>query len=321
MWMDADAVITNFDKAAHELLDQAAPAQDLLICRDLSVPREKPTCAPVCLNTGTFILRNTEWSRRFLDRWWQSANEHPDLAFGGSHEEAALARLYSTGWEGIRDKTNVFGATAFNSAPPFLADHPADQLVLHASGEPSAVRSLVFGHIAQSLSSPAGASSTGLSLYMASLLPELSSLVRRGYEDAHAEDPNDPKVMTVLASLVRDSGEAGSLGRAGGLLKRAMEATPEDANAAVTYGAFAAQYMGEWCGARDAFMAAMRLQPGSETTAQLLRGAVEGCNKAAKKRSSKRGTVVYILAGLVVAAVMALVVCGGGDAPKAKKNK
>jgi hypothetical protein len=64
MWLDADAIFTNFDFAAHMLLHsslQPDPEQqesDLLICRDLSVPREKPTCAPICLNTGTATIES-----------------------------------------------------------------------------------------------------------------------------------------------------------------------------------------------------------------------------------------------------------------------
>eukprot|EP00285_Hemiselmis_virescens_P012759 CAMPEP_0173396756 /NCGR_PEP_ID=MMETSP1356-20130122/36467_1 /TAXON_ID=77927 ORGANISM="Hemiselmis virescens, Strain PCC157" /NCGR_SAMPLE_ID=MMETSP1356 /ASSEMBLY_ACC=CAM_ASM_000847 /LENGTH=342 /DNA_ID=CAMNT_0014355857 /DNA_START=41 /DNA_END=1066 /DNA_ORIENTATION=+ len=275
MWIDADAAFTNFAAAAHELLDQAAPSEDLLICRDLSVPREKPTCAPICLNTGAFLLRNTEWSRQLVEHWWGALRDHPALAFGGDHEEAMLAQLYGTGWSGMRDKTKVFGATAFNSVPPFLADHAPEQLVMHASGEPSAVRSLIFGRIASTL---APSPSDGLPwLDIAPLLPKLHPLVRQGYEAAHAKNPDDPKVASVLASLVSESKEEGSAARARELLRQAMRLSPTDANLAVTYGSYAAKHMDDWCDAAAAFVAAVRLQPDSETSAQLLRGANQKC--------------------------------------------
>lgn len=255
MWLDADAVFSNFDFAAHSLLStsiqeqqkQGTPEQpDLMICRDLSVPRDKPTCTPICLNTGTFLLRKTPWSVSFLDVWWNMVGptKQPYLAWGLNHEESALATLYGEGWGGMRNRTQVFRATAFNSVPPFHLGHEALQPVMHAAGEPAQVRELAFMSLAAALSD-----STGVwTLDIEGVLPKLGDSVAAGYEAAHEADPTNADVATALGSMVRErnsrgEGRAseGEANRARQLLREAMRLAPEDVEKAVAYGSLAAQ--------------------------------------------------------------------------------
>ena len=56
MWSDVDSLITNPAIALEHLVDQPA---DLLITRD-----------HIGVNSGSFLLRNTAWSRSFLDALW-----------------------------------------------------------------------------------------------------------------------------------------------------------------------------------------------------------------------------------------------------------
>ena len=77
LWMDSDAVFTHFDfsvlNLAQQMLDKGA---HIAVCKDLSVPKEtsRQTCGPLCLNTGTLMLRNSEWTRSLLMSWWQAAD-------------------------------------------------------------------------------------------------------------------------------------------------------------------------------------------------------------------------------------------------------
>jgi hypothetical protein len=77
LWMDSDAVFTNFNfsllNLAQQMLDKGA---HIAVCKDLSVPKEtsRQTCGPLCLNTGTLMLRNSEWTRSLLVSWWQAAD-------------------------------------------------------------------------------------------------------------------------------------------------------------------------------------------------------------------------------------------------------
>lgn len=63
MWSDADSLITNPALRLEPLVDQPA---DLLI-----------TCDHNGVNTGSFLLRNCAWSRRFLEELWELP-AHPD---------------------------------------------------------------------------------------------------------------------------------------------------------------------------------------------------------------------------------------------------
>jgi hypothetical protein len=188
--------------------------------------------------TGTFLIRNTAWSRALLEQWWSvpSSND-PNLAWGANHEESALAILYGQGWGGLRNHTQVFRPTAFNSVPPFHHAHDPSQPIMHAAGEPRQVRDLVFQHLATTAmskqSSPMPLSSSGRGddsvwgIDIASALPLLGGMVERGYEDAHEADPKDAEVASTLASILRGRaaegrGDESDEERARLLLKDAM---------------------------------------------------------------------------------------------------
>jgi ubiquinone/menaquinone biosynthesis C-methylase UbiE len=62
LFMDIDAVISNFDKDIEEYIDEN---YDLIFTEDMSTHS--------IVNAGVFIIKNTEWSKNFLKTWWDSA--------------------------------------------------------------------------------------------------------------------------------------------------------------------------------------------------------------------------------------------------------
>jgi len=86
LWMDNDAVFTNFNYSVLSLVENMKEHRaEMAVCRDLSAPKEssRQTCSPVCLNTGTLLLLNTEWTRQLLRTWWHAADEEfPNFRHG-----------------------------------------------------------------------------------------------------------------------------------------------------------------------------------------------------------------------------------------------
>lgn len=91
MWMDADAAFNNHEIAVEEILD-LWPDHDFLISMDPAnvIPRE--CCA------GVFIVRNTSWSRQFLDLWLaagrtMNGGKYFDRRRRGKKDQVILNRL------------------------------------------------------------------------------------------------------------------------------------------------------------------------------------------------------------------------------------
>jgi Protein of unknown function, DUF273/galactosyl transferase GMA12/MNN10 family len=60
MWTDADTVFMNSQRKIEDFLPIATSTHDLLVGSDNGGG----------YNSGVFLLRNTEWSRQFLNDWW-----------------------------------------------------------------------------------------------------------------------------------------------------------------------------------------------------------------------------------------------------------
>lgn len=98
-WMDSDAVFANFNFSVLDVAQQLADEdKQLAVCKDLSKLKEvsRQTCGPVCLNTGTLLLLDTDWTRSLMQSWWTAAEkDFPSFLRGGDHEESVLAELYA----------------------------------------------------------------------------------------------------------------------------------------------------------------------------------------------------------------------------------
>lgn len=76
MWADADTVIMSSDNRIEDFLP-ADPTKDLLIGSDKGGG----------YNSGVFVVRNTAWSKRFLQQWWnmKSFVNPPGLSLSGDN--------------------------------------------------------------------------------------------------------------------------------------------------------------------------------------------------------------------------------------------
>jgi hypothetical protein len=86
LFLDIDAVVSNFDKNIEDYIDKD---YDLVFAKDYSEHS--------VVNAGVFILKNTEWSKEFLDLWWKSAvTRSYNYANALWHDQTCFTILYET---------------------------------------------------------------------------------------------------------------------------------------------------------------------------------------------------------------------------------
>lgn len=66
MWIDADVLITNFDRKIEDFIELMNPDTFLLMCEDLNG-----------LNAGVFIIKNIPRAHEFLKDVWSTNNDSP----------------------------------------------------------------------------------------------------------------------------------------------------------------------------------------------------------------------------------------------------
>jgi hypothetical protein len=132
-WIDCDAY---FNRSAIQLERFAPDDANISICTELLGQGT---------NTGTFLVRNCQWSRDFLRLWWASAAAYPYYARGRPHEQGALDQLIMDGaGEG---KVALFYKTDFNSDCyiPSVSDRVCTDFVVHYMGRTSKERRELMG--------------------------------------------------------------------------------------------------------------------------------------------------------------------------------
>jgi len=133
MWIDCDAV---FNPIQHETsLDWFLKSrEDALVCRDIP-PREHD------VNAGVMLFKNTQWSRDFLDRWWEMRTrpQYQD----GFREQAALNDL-------LRKKENSWHFSIRKSGEFNYIPDDEDRkgaFVIHLAGTDCEYRKKVLGEL------------------------------------------------------------------------------------------------------------------------------------------------------------------------------
>jgi len=110
MWTDADTVVMNSDTRIEDFLP-SDPDTDFLVGSDEGGG----------YNSGVFVVRNSDWSRRFLQRWWEMESYVRPPGFSLSGDNNALKDLLSEMPEPeFRVKVASPPRCTFNSFAQFL---------------------------------------------------------------------------------------------------------------------------------------------------------------------------------------------------------
>jgi len=132
IWLDADLVVLDHSFRIDKLLAQARADQDILVCQD-----PEPAEIFSIVNTGAVIVRNTQWSREFLKRWWGQLSDRTGW------DQHVFTTLYQESAE-VREKVHLLEADAFNTRRPATLHHHSRCPALHMVGAVLAHRQAVF---------------------------------------------------------------------------------------------------------------------------------------------------------------------------------
>lgn len=142
VWVDADAIVLDLGMRI-EVIAAQYPLSQLIASADVRQG---------LINSGFLILRNSAWTRNFLDRWWNTVDRTllcDQDAFEAlyrqiiSEERRATEALEFEGAT-IERLVTILPRDALNSDPPAAIHQKTHNQVLHLMGESSALRSVVF---------------------------------------------------------------------------------------------------------------------------------------------------------------------------------
>ena len=114
-WLDADTVVMNSEKTVEDFLPSETG-------KDLIITAQKGGS----YNAGAWLIRNTEWSREFLDHWWNMKEfvKPKGLSVSGDND-ALKAYLLGMSKEYFDEHILVPPRCTFNSVTVFLSPEEA----------------------------------------------------------------------------------------------------------------------------------------------------------------------------------------------------
>eukprot|EP01031_Cornospumella_fuschlensis_P034412 gene34412-41651_t len=135
VWIDADAIILDFSL---DIQQQAAshPEADVIVSADIRQG---------LMNSGFMVIRNTPWSRLFLQQWWTVADRSTVC------DQDAFDVLYQSYSESDKARVKILSTDALNSHPPAWKYFASTSAVLHLMGESASYRAVVFHQAFQSV--------------------------------------------------------------------------------------------------------------------------------------------------------------------------
>lgn len=141
VWIDADAVVLDMGMKLEKVAEEQYPNADFIASADIRQGY---------INSGFLLLRNTAWTREFLQRWWHVADRKVicdqdafDMIYTEyTKEEKGNAHISAKA--GIQSKVAVLRRDALNTDPPATLRQQAHNQVLHLMGQSSAYRTEVF---------------------------------------------------------------------------------------------------------------------------------------------------------------------------------
>eukprot|EP00240_Pyramimonas_obovata_P003608 CAMPEP_0118954932 /NCGR_PEP_ID=MMETSP1169-20130426/59178_1 /TAXON_ID=36882 /ORGANISM="Pyramimonas obovata, Strain CCMP722" /LENGTH=371 /DNA_ID=CAMNT_0006902679 /DNA_START=162 /DNA_END=1274 /DNA_ORIENTATION=+ len=134
LWMDADAVVVDPNWDVVSLATQH-PGKELIVCREANLETNN------VVNSGTMIVRSSEWAEAFLERWYA----HPTVV-QGAPDQYVFDRLWEANALDLQQHAAVLPATVFNSEPPWYDtwQSPRQQPIIHLMGDHGLARRRVF---------------------------------------------------------------------------------------------------------------------------------------------------------------------------------
>lgn len=121
LFLDADAIISDFNQNIEDFIDSD---HDMVFAEDVGYHSS--------MNTGVFLVKNSEWSKNFLKTWWESGETYKgkDAPFGLEimeenlekagyfkwalwHEQTCITLLYRNNDE-VKNHIKIISSRSFN---------------------------------------------------------------------------------------------------------------------------------------------------------------------------------------------------------------
>jgi hypothetical protein len=128
MWIDSDAIFTNFDISIGDIIKKHE-SKDLMLCNDIGGWK---------FNAGVQIWKNSEWSMRHLIRWW-NMKQVGHMQGGDQVQLIDLLNKYDPSM----DHYSISDQTEFNCHPKV---HREGMFILHMMGMSGDDRIKAFKH-------------------------------------------------------------------------------------------------------------------------------------------------------------------------------
>lgn len=128
IWVDSDAIFTDFNKSWEEIIAKA-PDKDFWVCNDIG---------GWTLNTGVMVMRNTPWMSNVLEELWSM--EH--IPHSKAAEQSSLISLLNNIDPEFK-KWHIFDQREFNCHPK---KHEEGDFVLHMMGLGGEERKVTFDY-------------------------------------------------------------------------------------------------------------------------------------------------------------------------------
>jgi len=145
LYMDVDAILVDFRTDTLSTLAKAHPKADILVSREPLIKAGRAASdgsteqsRPQDFNNGVILLRNSAWSRRFVDVWWRRLAAERSM-----NDQEVLQALHDEDHSGVRARMAVLPEGVLNSEMRSPVG-PVGARVIHLGGIPDTVRAEVF---------------------------------------------------------------------------------------------------------------------------------------------------------------------------------
>lgn len=105
IWVDADAAITNKCIKIENIID---PYYDIIICKEDGIGKD-------IINTGVFIIKCSEWSKKFLQTWYDQ--DHINAIWW---DQSAFINLYDN-YPSIQSHIKIIRQKVMNCSPEIFS--------------------------------------------------------------------------------------------------------------------------------------------------------------------------------------------------------
>lgn len=130
VWLDSDLIILDMGMLLEEIASNFSE-YDMIFSSD-------PRLENGVVNSGMFFVKNTEWSRKFLNDWWQTYDRNTGM------DQHVFTKLYDQNKPEMSKHIAILRSDAINTNFPSWENQQPHNQVLHLAGVSNIMRKEIF---------------------------------------------------------------------------------------------------------------------------------------------------------------------------------